>query len=109
MRASWQTILIYVLVQASLSFCHVSGSTAAESAVGNFDWRRNIEKIVEEYIRARPEIIEQALQALEKKREAEEPERVRAAMVAQHAELLSGSGVAGERQPSRRCYGGRVF
>jgi protein-disulfide isomerase len=51
-------------------------------------WRKSVEQIIEDYIRTRPEVIEQALQTLEKKREAEEQERVKATIVAKQDELL---------------------
>lgn len=61
---------------------------AAEQSLDDPVWRKGVEKIVEDYIRAKPEVIEQALQSLEKKREAEEQERVKAAIVAKQDELV---------------------
>lgn len=52
-------------------------------------WQREVERVVEQYIRAHPEVVEQALQALEAKRQAEERERVKAAIAARQAELLN--------------------
>lgn len=72
--------------------------TAAEAALTDDPaWRKSIEKVIDDYIHAKPEVIEQALQALEKKREAEEQERVKAAIVAKQDELLRdpGSPVSG--------------
>lgn len=71
-------------------FCFSTGSRlfAGEASLDDPAWRKSVEKIVEEYIRSRPELIEQALQALEKKREVEEQERIKAAIVAKRDELL---------------------
>jgi protein-disulfide isomerase len=48
-----------------------------------------VEQVVEEYIRSHPEVIEQTLQALQTKREAEERERVRNLIATKQAELLN--------------------
>jgi protein-disulfide isomerase len=48
-----------------------------------------VEQVVEQYIRAHPEVIEQTLQALQVKREAEERERVRKLIATKQAELLN--------------------
>ncbi len=42
--------------------------------------RQSMEQVIEQYIRTHPEVIEQSLQALEAKREAEEKERQKAAL-----------------------------
>lgn len=69
-------------------FCFGSLVFAGEAGLDDPAWRKSVEKIVEEYIRNRPEVIEQTLQALEKKREAEGQERVKAAIVAKQDELV---------------------
>jgi protein-disulfide isomerase len=51
-------------------------------------WQRSIEEIVQQYIRAHPEVIEESLRALEARRQAEEKERVRKVIVARQADLL---------------------
>src|SRR5258705_13379778 len=75
---------------ATLSLCSwtYSASWAAEQPVDDVAWRKSVEKIVEEYIRNRPEVIEQALQSSEKKREAEQQERIKATIAAKQDELL---------------------
>lgn len=69
----------------------------AEQPTDDPAWRKSVEKVIEEYIRAKPEVIEQALQALEKKREAEEQERIKSMIVAKQDLLLKdpGSPVSG--------------
>lgn len=64
-------------------------STAADSAASDTSLRRSIEQVVEDYIRNRPEVIEQALIALETKRQAVEKERVKAAIGEHRNELLN--------------------
>lgn len=51
-------------------------------------WQHAIEEIVQQYIRAHPEIIEESLQALEARRQAEEKDRVRKVIAARQADLL---------------------
>lgn len=52
-------------------------------------FQRAVEQVVEEYLRAHPEVIEQTLQALQTKREAEERERVRNLIASRQADLLN--------------------
>jgi protein-disulfide isomerase len=66
-----------------------SGLSAVEAPYGNPAWQQAVEKTIESYIRSHPEVIEQALQALEAKRQAEEQERVKAVIAARQRELLS--------------------
>lgn len=53
-------------------------------------WQGAMERVVEQYIRAHPEVVEQALQSLEAKRVAEEQARVKSVIAARQAELLAG-------------------
>ncbi len=64
--------------------------TNAESPPAPSDpaFQQAVEQVVEQYIRAHPEVIEQTLQALQAKREAEERERVRTLIATKQAELL---------------------
>ena len=48
-----------------------------------------MEQVIEQYIRSHPEVIEQSLQALEAKREAEEKERQKVAVSKHQKELLN--------------------
>lgn len=50
--------------------------------------QHTIENVIEQYIRAHPEVIEQSLQALEAKREAAENARVKQALVTRQQDLL---------------------
>lgn len=78
----------FLLTSMSVCSWTYPASWAAEQPVDDVVWRKNVEKIVEEYIRNRPEVIEQALQSLEKKREAEQQERIKATIAAKQDELL---------------------
>jgi protein-disulfide isomerase len=50
--------------------------------------QHTIENVVDQYIRAHPEVIEQALQALEVKRQEEEKQRVKTAIATRQQDLL---------------------
>jgi protein-disulfide isomerase len=52
-------------------------------------FQQAVEQVVEQYIRAHPEVIEQTLQALQVKREAEERDRIRKVIATKQAELLN--------------------
>lgn len=51
-------------------------------------WRQSVEQVIETYIRSHPELIEQAQQALEAKRQEEEKVRVKEAIATHRSELL---------------------
>ncbi len=51
-------------------------------------WRHSVEQVIESYIRSHPEMIEQAQQALEEKRQEEEKVRVKEAIAMHGSELL---------------------
>ncbi len=63
----------------------------AESPASSSDpaWQQSVEKVVEQYLRTHPEVIEQSLQALEAKREAEEKARQKVALANNQKELLN--------------------
>jgi len=65
--------------------------TYAESPAAPSDpaFQQAVEQVVEQYIRAHPEVIEQTLQALHAKRETEERERVRNLIATKQTELLN--------------------
>jgi len=50
---------------------------------------QSMDQIIEQYIRTHPEVIEQSLQALEAKRQAQEKERVKAVIAARRNDLLN--------------------
>lgn len=52
-------------------------------------WQQTIDKAIEQYIRAHPEVIEQSLQALETKRQEEARLRMKAALAARRNDLLN--------------------
>jgi protein-disulfide isomerase len=74
------SILAVMLLVAPLSFAE---STApADPAL-----KQAVEQMIDQYIRAHPEVIEQSLQALEAKREAEEKARQKAAIATRQNDL----------------------
>ena len=52
------------------------------------EWQQSVERVIESYIRSHPEVIEQAFQALEAKRQEKEKARVKQVIAAHHSELL---------------------
>jgi protein-disulfide isomerase len=52
-------------------------------------FQQAVEQVVEQYLRSHPEVIEQTLQALQVKREAEERDRVRKIIATRQADLLN--------------------
>jgi protein-disulfide isomerase len=75
------TVLITVAAPLALA---EPGTTPSDPA-----WQQAVEKVVEGYIRSHPEVIEQTLQALEARRQAEEKERVRKVIATRQRELLN--------------------
>lgn len=87
MRASFQRFKL-----------HVAGYLAASLLISPFvAWAEptspidpaTLDQAIEQYIRTHPEVIEQSLQALEAKREAEEKARQKAALATKQNELLN--------------------
>lgn len=72
-----------------LLFTHATLAGSATSSELDPAARQSMEQVIEEYIRAHPEVIEQSLQALEAKREAEEKAKQKVALAAHQAELLN--------------------
>lgn len=74
--------LIRILVSLlAIAAPHTSVAAESTAGAGDASLRRSIEQVVEDYIRGRPEVIKQALIALETKRHAVEKERVKAAII----------------------------
>jgi protein-disulfide isomerase len=71
-----------IVVQAAPP-AFAEATTPADQAL-----QHTIENVVEQYIRAHPEVIEQALQALEVKRQEEEKQRVKTAIATRQSDLL---------------------
>lgn len=64
------------------------GARAGEPTIDPAN-RQSMEQLIEQYIKTHPEVIEQSLQALEAKREAEEKERQKMAVSKHQKELLN--------------------
>jgi protein-disulfide isomerase len=85
----WRTRLSAGLAVGCLA---LAGSPALAQPAGSLAdpaWQQAVERVVEQYIRSHPEAIEQALQALEAKRQAEEQQRAKAVIAARRAELVN--------------------
>ena len=65
------------------------GNVRAEPTVSDSKLTPELERAIEQYIRAHPEVIEQSLQALETKREAEEKARQKAALARRQHDLFN--------------------
>ena len=52
-------------------------------------FQQAVEKVLEQYLRTHPEVIEQSLRILQAKRQAEEREHTRQVIAAKHTELLN--------------------
>jgi protein-disulfide isomerase len=84
LRVAWFMMLVVatLLQTDGLSF-------AEPPALPDPALQETIDKAIEQYIRTHPEVIEQSLQALEAKREAEMKERQKVALAAKQNELLN--------------------
>jgi protein-disulfide isomerase len=78
----------FILPVAALVLLAVPLSFAEPITPSDPVLQQAIEKVVEEYIRSHPEIIEQSLQALEAKRQEEEKRRIKEALAARQKDLL---------------------
>ena len=72
------------------------------SRLTNPAWQQAVEKTIESYIRSHPEVIEQTLQALDAKRQADEQERVKAAIAARQFLSAERSEFPSQRQSEGR-------
>jgi protein-disulfide isomerase len=80
---------LIVATVLTLLIAHVSVPRPAAASELDPAARQSMEQVIEQYIRAHPEVIEQSLQALEAKREAEEKVRQKVALAAHQHELLN--------------------
>jgi protein-disulfide isomerase len=81
------SVVIPVALMGALLLC--SPLLAEQSPYADSAWQQAVEKAIESYIRSHPEVIEQTLQALEAKRQAEELDRVKGVIAARQNELLN--------------------
>lgn len=80
-------LVLMILVSGAGMF---SSPTFGESMTPTTDpsWRQSVEQVIESYIRSHPEVVEQALQALEVKRHEEEKVRIKQTIISHQSELL---------------------
>lgn len=83
-RRHLSTVCLFALVLAHAPQHGLAGEPSLDPAS-----RQSMEQVIEQYIRSHPEVIEQSLQALEAKREAEERERQKVAVSKHQKELLN--------------------
>jgi protein-disulfide isomerase len=81
--------IIIFIAAALVGGLLISPILAEESPYANPAWQQAVEKAIESYIRSHPEAIEQTLQGLEAKRQAEAQERAKAMIAARQPELLN--------------------
>ena len=86
---SIRTKLLGLLLSGVLGLLPVWADAETPTAPSDPAFQQAVEQVVEQYIRAHPEVIEQTLQALQTKREAEERERVSNLIATKQAELLN--------------------
>ena len=91
----------YLITATTLTFLFAQAALAGSAIASELDpaARQSMEQVIEQYIRTHPEVIEQSLQALDAKREAEEKARQKVALAAHQQELLhdARSPVSGNR------------
>ena len=85
--ASPKVLTSTLLVAATLLF-GLPPATPAEDPGLDQTTRQSLDRLIEQYIRAHPEVIEESLQSLEAKREAEAKDRQKAAIAARQNDLL---------------------
>jgi len=78
-----------LVLSGILGILPVLANAETPTAPSDPAFEQAVEQVVEQYIRAHPEVIEQTLQALQVKREAEERERVSNLIATKQAELLN--------------------
>lgn len=83
-RRHLSTVCLFALVLAHAPQHGLAAEPSLDPAA-----RQSMEQMIEQYIRSHPEVIEQSLQALEAKREAEEKERQKVAVSKHQKELLN--------------------
>ncbi len=90
-------LLLSLIVALSAYALHSPLEVQAAEPTGEAVTTPALERMIEQYIRTHPEVIEQSLQSLENKRAAEEQERQKSALAAHQHELLNdpGSPVSG--------------
>lgn len=79
---------IFLGLFAAILFFSVSCTATADEPL-NPAIKQSMDQLIEQYIRTHPEVIEQSLQALEAKREADERARQKAALPKYQQELLN--------------------
>jgi protein-disulfide isomerase len=86
-NARMQKLASAILVLCASTF---SSPALGESMTPTTDpsWQQSVEQVIESYIRSHPEVVEQALHALEAKRQEEEKVRVKEAIVMHRSALL---------------------
>jgi protein-disulfide isomerase len=78
-----------IVAALMLLLAHAPQFSLASEAVVDPSMRQSMEQVIEQYIKAHPEVIEQSLQALEAKREVEERARQKEALSKHQQELLN--------------------
>ena len=84
-----RTQICGLVVTGILGFLPVLTNAEPPPSPSDPAFQRAVEQVVEQYLRSHPEVIEQTLQALQAKRQAEERERVRKVIATRQADLLN--------------------
>ena len=83
LRWAWFMMSVVAMIAQTDGPSSAESTSPADPAL-----QHTIEKVVDQYIRAHPEVIEQSLQALEAKRQDEEKQRVKVAIATRQNDLL---------------------
>jgi len=84
LSGTWFMMFVATMVLQTDGLSLAESTSPADPA-----WQQTIDKAIEQYIRSHPEVIEQSLQALEAKREADEKARQKVAIANRQNDLLN--------------------
>jgi protein-disulfide isomerase len=84
LRCAGSALFILAVILLTAPSLFAESTAPADPAL-----KQDVEQMIEQYIRAHPEVIEQSLQALEVKRQEEEKQRIIAAIAARQNDLLN--------------------
>ncbi|MDO8356981.1 MAG: DsbA family protein [Nitrospirota bacterium] len=83
LRGSASTVCVFTVMLLGASRSFAEPTTSADPASN-----QALEQVIEQYIRTHPEVIEQSLQALDTKRQEDERQRSKMALVTRQSDLL---------------------
>jgi len=88
-KMSVRTKILGLVLSGTLGLSPVLTNAESPSSPSDPAFQQAVEQVVEQYLRTHPEVIEQTLQALQAKRQAEERERIRKVIATRQSDLLN--------------------